>query len=236
MEIEVVVAEKQHVKYAVDVCDLIAEAAKARGTGIAKRTPEYIISKINEGKAVIALSGGQLAGFCYIETWGHNKYVANSGLIVSPDFRHQGLAKRIKSKAFELSRQKFPDAKLFGITTSLAVMKINSELGYKPVTFSELTTDEVFWNGCRSCPNFDVLTRTERKLCLCTGMLYNPEKKAVAEKEKAVEKEPEPDVQALSALDDRWQRYKSHLRKRKGNKLLQKIKESIFGVVKLVQS
>lgn len=226
MKIEVVVAGEQHKQYAAQVCDMIAEAAKARGTGIAKRTPEYIISKMEEGKAIIAMADEQLAGFCYVETWGHGKYVANSGLIVGPDFRNLGLAKRIKRRAFELSRQKYPDAKLFGITTSLAVMKINSELGYKPVTFSELTPDEVFWSGCQSCPNYDVLTRTERKLCLCTGMLYDP-----AKEEKLTEnQQPEADLATRSgALDERWQRYKAHMRKRKSNQLLQKIKEGIFG-------
>ena len=183
------VAGPEHFGYAEAVCHLIEEAAKARGTGIAKRKPEYIRSKMEEGKAIIALHGETLAGFCYIETWGHGKYVANSGLIVAPDFRKMGLAKRIKSRAFELSREKYPDAKLFGITTSLAVMKINTELGYKPVTFSELTTDDVFWQGCQSCPNYDVLTRTNRKLCLCTGMLYDPSEEGSAKSEGEAKKE-----------------------------------------------
>ena len=174
MNLHVWAADESHLPYAQAVCDLIEEAAKARGTGIAKRKSEYIRSKMIEGKAIIALDGDQLAGFCYIESWGHNRYVANSGLIVSPNYRRLGLAKAIKEKAFELSRQKFPDAKLFGITTSLAVMKINSDLGYRPVTFSELTDDEVFWAGCKSCPNYEILQSKERKLCLCTGMLYDP--------------------------------------------------------------
>ncbi|MEN8879541.1 MAG: GNAT family N-acetyltransferase, partial [Polaribacter sp.] len=72
------------------------------------------------------------------------------------------------------SRTKFPNAKVFSITTGLAVMKLNSDLGYKPVTFSELTDDQTFWNGCQTCKNFDILTRTERKMCLCTGMLFDP--------------------------------------------------------------
>jgi len=100
--------------------------------------------------------------------------VANSGLIVVEKFRGHGLAKRIKQKAFELSRQRYPETKIFGLTTGLAVMKINSELGYKPVTFSELTNDEAFWKGCQSCVNYDILQRTGRKHCLCTGMLYDP--------------------------------------------------------------
>lgn len=174
MEFTVQVADQKHLIYAEDICDMIEKAAKARGTGIAKRSPDYIKQKMNEGKAIIALQGDILAGFCYIETWAHGKYVANSGLIVNPDFRNNGLAKRIKAEAFELSRTKFPNTKIFGITTSLAVMKINSELGYRPVTFSELTDDENFWKGCQSCPNYDILMRTNKKNCLCTGMLYDP--------------------------------------------------------------
>ncbi len=191
-EFSVQVAGLEHIGYAEQICALIEEAAQQRGTGIAKRKPEYIREKIRDGKAVIALCGEELAGFCYIETWSHGKYVANSGLIVSPNFRKSGLARRIKEKAFELSREKYPDAKLFGITTSLAVMKINSDLGYKPVTFSELTTDEEFWKGCQSCPNYDILTRTERKMCLCTGMLCDPDAEAAAEeKRKKSEEEGE---------------------------------------------
>ena len=185
MDFTLQVAGPQHLRYAEAICALIEEAAKARGIGIAKRKPSYIREKIEEGKAIIALHGDELAGFCYIETWSHNKYVVNSGLIVADSFRKQGLARRIKRRAFDLSREKYPQAKLFGITTSLAVMKINSELGYKPVTFSELTSDDVFWQGCQSCPNFDVLTRMERKMCLCTGMLYNP-----AEEESKEEESP----------------------------------------------
>lgn len=174
----VVPATEDHIKYSDEIVQVIADSAKKRGTGIAKRTPEYITQKITEGKAVIALSkSGELAGFCYIESWGHNRYVANSGLIVSEQFRNAGLAQRIKARAFKLSRKKFPDAKLFGLTTSLAVMKINSNLGYRPVTFSELTDDEKFWQGCQSCVNFEILKSKEYKNCLCTGMLYDPEEK-----------------------------------------------------------
>ncbi|MGC1516387.1 MAG: GNAT family N-acetyltransferase [Maribacter sp.] len=180
-----IVANESHFKYAEVICETIAESAKVRGTGIAKRTPEYIQRKLSNGNAILALDGDTFAGFCYIEVWGHEKFVANSGLIVHPDYRGQGLAKKIKAKIFELSRKKFPDAKIFGITTGLAVMKINYELGYKPVTFSELTDDPEFWKGCQTCKNFDILTRTEQKMCLCTGMLYDPnsKKKPVEEKE-----------------------------------------------------
>ncbi len=176
-EFDVVIAQEKHLKYAKVISDEMAESAKARGTGIAKRTPEYLEGKIKEGKAIIALekSSDKVAGFCYVETWGHEKYAANSGLIVFPDYRKFGLARRIKEQAFKLSRKKYPNARLFGLTTSLAVMKINSELGYHPVTFSELTDDDEFWKGCQSCVNYSILESKERKNCLCTGMLYDPE-------------------------------------------------------------
>lgn len=165
--------------YAETITTEMEESAKARGTGIAKRSPEYIRQKMNEGKAVIALTTeGTWVGFCYIEAWQHEKYVANSGLIVAPAFRKSGVATDIKNKVFELSREKYPHAKIFGLTTGLAVMKINSDLGYEPVTYSELTTDEEFWKGCRSCINYDILTAKERKNCLCTAMLFDPEEAA----------------------------------------------------------
>jgi hypothetical protein len=173
-QFQIVVADETHFHFAETICDEMAESAKARGTGIAKRSPDYIIEKMKEGKAVIALSAeGEWAGFCYIETW-EGEYVANSGLIVSPKFRKSGLAKAIKQKIFELSRKKYPDAKIFGLTTGLAVMKINSELGYEPVTYSELTQDEAFWAGCKSCVNYEILMSKERKNCMCTAMLYDP--------------------------------------------------------------
>ena len=153
----------------------MASSAKARGTGIAKRTPEYVEEKIKEGKSVIAVTtDGEWVGFCYIEVWEHNKFVANSGLIVSPAFRKTGVAKAIKKRVFELSREKYPDAKIFGLTTGLAVMKINSDLGYEPVTYSELTNDDQFWEGCKSCVNYDILMSKERKNCMCTAMLFDP--------------------------------------------------------------
>ncbi len=175
MSVSIYFGSSKHAIYAEEICALIEKAAQQRGTGIAKRDPNYIKTKFENQNAVIALDGDKLVGFCYIEIWESKKYVANSGLVVHPDYRGLGLAKKIKGKAFELSKKKYPTAKLFGITTSLPVMKINSDLGYKPVTFSELTQDETFWNGCQSCPNYDILSRNDRKNCLCTGMLYDPE-------------------------------------------------------------
>ncbi|MBT8316414.1 MAG: GNAT family N-acetyltransferase [Lutibacter sp.] len=171
---KIVVANNLHIKYAEIICETIKESSKVRGTGIAERTPDYVSKKIIKGDAIIAIHNDEFAGFCYIETWDNKEFVVNSGLIVHPNFRNQGLAKKIKKRILEYSKEKYPDAKIFGITTGLAVLKINYELGYQPVTFSELTTDEAFWNGCKTCKNYDVLMRTDKKMCLCTGMLYDP--------------------------------------------------------------
>ena len=172
--VKILFAEQAHVAYAERICQLIYESALQRGTGIARRTPEYISAKITGGKAVVALDGDKLVGFSYIECWGHGDYVATSGLIVDPEYRHIGLAAQIKARTFELARLRFPFAKIFSITTSLPVMKLNTRLGYKPVTFSELTDVEAFWKGCEGCCNYDILQRNNRSMCLCTGMLYDP--------------------------------------------------------------
>lgn len=175
LSINILIANKNHLHFSKQICDEMESSAKIRGTGIAKRTSEYIEQKMLEGKAVIAFDDNMnWAGFCYIETWQLGEYVANSGLIISPAFRNKGLATRIKEKIFALSQAKYPNAKIFGLTTGLAVMKINSDLGYEPVTYSELTTDKQFWNGCKSCINYSILTSKDFKNCLCTGMLYDP--------------------------------------------------------------
>lgn len=197
----------EHRVFAEEICDEMHESAKARGTGIARRSPAYVAGKIEEGKAVIAFhKDGSWAGFCYIETWSHGQFVANSGLIVSPKYRNAGLAHAIKKKIFELSRLKYPKAKIFGLTTGLAVMKINSDLGYEPVTYSELTQDEEFWKGCQSCVNFEILKSKDRKNCMCTAMLYNPaEKKHEAAKNFAEELALKP------KLYERFMRIKQRL-------------------------
>jgi len=174
MEFFIGEATEAHLKYVQEICNSYIESAKQRGTGIAERKPEYVHKKMLEGKAVIALKGDKFAGFTYIETWSHGAYVAHSGLIVNPEYRNVGLAKRIKDVVFAISRKRYPDAKIFGITTSLAVMKLNTDLGYEPVTFSELTQDEEFWNGCKACKNVDILERNQHKMCLCTGLMFDP--------------------------------------------------------------
>ena len=197
MKVDVIVADESHLDYAEKVCELIYISAQERGTGIAKRSPEYIKEKIRDGKAVIALTkDGQLAGYSYIETWGHSKFVANSGLIVAHEFRKTGLARRIKHKTFELSRKMFPYAKIFSITTGLAVMKINTEMGFKPVTFSELTDDKEFWAGCEGCKNIDILQRNNYKLCLCTGLLFDPANNVAEDMQKDAKKQESSSVMA----------------------------------------
>ena len=175
MHINVVVANGSHAVYADEICEEIFISARERGTGIARRTPEYVIEKINAGKAVIAVTDdGKFAGFSYIETWGHKEFVANSGLIVAHAFRGLGIAMRIKRRIFQLSQELYPEAKIFSISTGAAVMKMNYSLGFRPVPFSLLTDDPEFWKGCQGCRNFSILESNDYKMCLCTGLLYDP--------------------------------------------------------------
>lgn len=194
-DIVVMVADHEHEQYIDTILKTIEEAAKVRGTGIAKRTHEYLATKMREAKAVIALHGDCFAGFSYIETWGNREYVTTSGLIVHPDYRGLGLAKRIKDMTFTLARIRWPHAKIFSLTSGAAVMAMNTALGYKPVTFADLTDDEAFWRGCEGCINVDVLHRTNRKYCICTGMLFDPEEHLPA-------KIPENVIRRIQEIDN----------------------------------
>ena len=196
--IKVVVADASHEKYVDEILATITDSAKKRGSGIASRTHEYLATKMKERKAVIALAGPEeeFAGFCYIESWGNKHYVTTSGLIVHPDYRGRGVAKRIKEMTFSLARTRWPHAKIFSLTSGAAVMAMNTQLGYQPVTFDDLTDDEAFWRGCEGCVNVDILKRTNRKYCICTAMLYDPEEhlpakipSEVLERIKEIEKE-----------------------------------------------
>lgn len=216
LELVIRVATSQDSKYADIITTEMEQSAKARGTGIAKRSPEYIANKMEEGKAVIALTqSGEWVGFCYIETWSHGAFVANSGLIVSPAYRKSGVAKKIKENIFQLSRQLFPDSKIFGLTTGLAVMKINSDLGYEPVTYSELTQDEEYWAGCKSCVNFDILMSKERKNCMCTAMLYDPADHYEPEETKQYFEENKKGFERLIRFKE-WKLLKPFLKKENG--------------------
>lgn len=197
-------ANEDDVPYAKTITDEMEASAKARGTGIAKRSPEYVAQKMREGKAVIAITTENVwVGFCYIEAWGHEKFVANSGLIVAPEFRKTGVATQIKGRIFGLSRRKYPTAKIFGLTTGLAVMKMNSDLGYVPVTYSELTNDDEFWRGCQSCVNYEILMSKDRKNCLCTGMLYDPDRETKKAGDDQKAESPSKEARSERSLLDR---------------------------------
>jgi len=175
-DIQVRVATARDAKYAEAICEEIYISSQERKTGIARRSPQYIKEKMTAGKAVIATtSNGEFAGFSYIESWGGKSFVATSGLIVAHKFRGLGVARRIKEQTFQLARTLFPQAKIFSITTGAAVMKMNYEFGFRPVPFSELTDDPEFWKGCEGCRHFDILKSHNYNMCICTGLLYDPE-------------------------------------------------------------
>ncbi len=206
-DIIVEVAGHQHLLYAQQICDEMAASAKVRGTGIARREPADISQKMIEGKAVVAFhKNGTWAGFSYVEVWSDGAYVSNSGLIVNPEFRMLGVAKRVKQAVFDLSRTKFPHAKVISLTTGLAVMKLNSNLGFEPVTYSELSQDDDFWAGCKSCVNYDILLGKERKNCLCTALVFDP----TVATEKKVQQHAE-EFKKKSKLFDRYMNFKAYL-------------------------
>ncbi len=225
---QAVLADK---KFSKTITDEMEASAKARGTGIAKRSPEYIDKKIDEGKAVVAVTkNGEWVGFCYIESWSHEEYVANSGLIVSPAYRKSGVAKQIKQTIFRLSREKYPNAKIFGLTTGLAVMKINSDLGYEPVTYSELTQDEEFWDGCKSCVNYPILVSKEHKNCLCTAMLYDPKDHYEPAETKAYFEKNKPGLERLLRFKQ-WKFLRSFRKKNSSDKKSPGILGVIFNML-----
>ena len=171
------IAVPADVKYVYPILEEMERSARARGTGIARRTPQSLCKKIYEGKAVIAVAtSGEWAGFSYIETWGDGEFVSNSGLIVNPAYRGGGVARAIKETIFSLSRVRYPQANIFSITTGAAVMKMNHRLGFEPVTSDQLTRDDKFWEQCRNCVNYGILEANRRQKCLCTAMLFTPEK------------------------------------------------------------
>lgn len=174
MEISFEIGNKKHKKYANSIAKMIERASERKGTVLAVRKSEYILDKLLKGKSIIALDGQVVVGFCYFQNWENDQFIAHSGLIVNENYLGRGLSKKLKKQIFDVSRQKFPKAKIFGLTTSPAVMKINYELGYQSVNYSQLTNDENFWIGCKSCSNYQLLIKEKRKKCKCTGMLMDP--------------------------------------------------------------
>lgn len=185
--ITVRIADASDGKFAKQISEETEHSAILRGSGISKRPASVIIQKMLEGKGIIAIADdGRWAGFSYIESWANGEFVSNSGLIVSPVFRNRGVARRIKNEIFRLSREKYPGASIFSITTGLAIMKMNERLGFKTVTFNEITAERSFWQGCKSCVNYDILKHKNFKNCLCTAMLYSPKKYPAQQKQTAV--------------------------------------------------
>ena len=172
--ITVTTANDSHKRYIPDILSAIYAASQAKGNSIVMRDPDYLAMKMDEGKAVIALDDNRFVGFCYIECWEGEQYVANSGLIVVPEYRGQGIATRIKKQILDVSRTLFPHAKIFGITKSKAVIKINKALGFKEVEYSQLTSDEKFWKGCETCPYYNILLERKHS-CECQALMYTPE-------------------------------------------------------------
>lgn len=176
-EFLIITAHSGHEVHAAYISQLIQDGAKARGIGRGGRPAEYLAQKMRDGHAIIAFDDfGHVAGFSFLDIWEGGSFVANAGFIVAPEYRGLSLGKEIKVKAFELARDLFPDAKIFGITTTPAVMHMNNALGYVAVPYAELPQDEKYWAGCAKCPFYDVLVRANRKSCLCTAMLYDPAK------------------------------------------------------------
>jgi hypothetical protein len=170
------IASQSDACYAEEIILETEQSALVRGSGIARRTVTSVIEKMTAGKAVIALTNtGEWVDFSYLETWEDEHFVSNSGLIVAPKFRNSGVARSIKNRIFKMSRRLYPNSKIFSITSGPAIMRMNSKLGFLPVSFAEITHDEHFWEGCKSCVNYDILERKKKCNCLCTAMLFDPE-------------------------------------------------------------
>jgi GNAT superfamily N-acetyltransferase len=166
-------ATDQDAKYALLITREMRASAIARGTGIAYRSAESICQKMSSGHAIIATTReGKWVGFSYIESWENGRFVSNSGMIVSPEYRKKGVAKVIKEQIMDLCHRCYPSAEVFSITSSSAIMKMNTKFGFAPVAFEEITRDRNFWNHCRNCVNFPILESKQFKNCLCTAMLY----------------------------------------------------------------
>lgn len=163
-------------KYTTEITDELAYSATKRGISIARRTPEYAINKMDKGLAVIALNpeNGDWIGFCCIEVWEHQKYVASSGLIISPKYRGMGIATMLKARLFELCQTKFPKAKIFSLTTNQAVIHANIDLGFKIVAFSEVLNDSLFMDGCKSWVDFSGLMNNNPTHAYYVAMVFDP--------------------------------------------------------------
>lgn len=184
-EVRILPATTEHLRYVPAIVQLIEDASNEPGAALAKRSAEYVTSKIEHGFAVIALTeDDKVVGFQCLSPWEGDKFVSHSALVVHPNFRRQGLSREIKGQIVELTRKKFPEAIMFGITLSPSVMSLNTAHGFRPVGYDSLTKDDAFWKGCETCPYHDVLLKMQRTVCLCTALRLDPEPVSLPSKKK----------------------------------------------------
>jgi len=165
-------AQEQDIVHAAIIAFYIEQAGEDIATGICKREISFIITKIQSGDAIMAFtSDGAWAGFCYLQQW-NDGYVSSCGLVVHPLHRRNNIARYIKQEVMELAKEKYPGADYFSLTTAKAVMKLNTDLGYETVTYSEVSRDEAFWSACKTCVNHNILLRNNQQKCLCTAMRF----------------------------------------------------------------
>ena len=175
-EITVRPATAADAKYAEAASALIAEAARTHD--IAEREVAFLIEKIESGKAAVALRSrpgqpDELIGFGYFSAWQDGAFVSHSGLVVRPDLRGHKLGRRLKTALFEGSRAKYPNATTMSLTTSPQVKAMNLSLGFEVVPFEEMTTDEAFWDGCKTCRNYAEM-QAKGIRCCCEAMILRP--------------------------------------------------------------
>lgn len=170
------IATSEDYKYIGVIIEEMTLSAAKRGVHIIPRTPEYIMEKMNAGLAVIAINpeNDEWVGFCCIEVWAHGKYVANSGLIVSPQYRGIGISRDIKITLFKQCRSKFPAARLFSLSTSPAVQHVNEELGYKVIPHADMLKDKFFLQGCTSWVNYVGLMNDKELSTRYVAMVFDP--------------------------------------------------------------
>lgn len=170
--LEVRESTPEDVRYAEAASALIDQASAE--FDIAKRTPEWLAAKIRARRAAIALAGGELVGFGYWSAWENDTFISHSGLVVRSDYRGTGLGRDLKMVLFDSSRRRLPEASLMSLTTSPQVRKLNLSLGFEIVPLEQLTKDPAFWEGCRTCRNYEEV-QARGQQCCCEGMLLRPE-------------------------------------------------------------
>lgn len=168
-------------QYADNIAHEISISALLRNVAIEPRTGDYIFQKMIDGLAVIAIDNEteEWIGFCALDVWNHQRYVANTGLIVKPKYRGKNVSNLLKNKLFELARIKFPSAKIFSLTNKELIKKINIDLGFQEVEAREILYDPYFNTGMNSWVDFiELLKHSEESGH--KAMVFDPESALVA--------------------------------------------------------